>query len=199
MKAILIATSNPGKFKELIKGLETLNEKGIKLLSLKELDVNEKPQENGKTFQDNALIKARFYARKTGLPTIADDGGLTIDILKGAPGVKSRRWTGYEATDEELIKYTLYKLKNVPLSKRHARLTACLCYYNPLSKKKIFKEQSIKGRIASRPVKNWTKGYPYRALFIVDKYKKYYDELTDEEHEIINHRLRAARKLARSI
>ncbi len=155
-----------------------------------------KPEETGKTFKENALLKAKFYAEKTGLPIIADDGGIEIDFLNGEPGVLSRRWPGHEATDEELIRYTLTKLDKVPVQKRGAQLSACLCFLNPQTKKTKFVQESVRGIIASKPSEERIEGFPYRALFVVDAYKKYYDELTPQEHNEINHRLKAVKRIS---
>lgn len=210
MKKILIATSNPAKLEEIKKGLKTLKKDKIEILTLSDVGVENKPEETGKTFCQNAKIKAKFYGDLTNLPTMADDGGLIIPYLNNEPGVKSRRWLGYEATDEELINYTLKKLHNVPQKNRLAYLQTCVCFYLPKSlmvlsftrpqQKQnhnffICQQEKIKGYIAEKPSKKPTNGYPFRALFIVEKFKKYYDELTDEEHQKINHRLKAIKKL----
>jgi len=189
MNKILIATTNPAKKKELSAGLKKIEEKGIKLLYLDDFDIKDEPVENGSTFEENALLKAKFYADKTGLPTIADDGGLLIYALDGEPGVKSRRWPGYEATDEELIKLALQKLEGIKYNDRTARLQTCVCFYNPESDEHFCEEENIEGYIAEDRLEIESDGYPYRVLFIVKKYDKYYDEMTDEEHGKLNHRL----------
>lgn len=195
MKKILIATSNPGKIEEIIDGLKPLKKFGIRFVRLNDVGVEEKVEETGKTFCENAKIKALFYGEKTNLPTIADDGGLIIPYLNNEPGVKSRRWLGYEASDEELIQYTLKRLNNQPTENRIAFLQTCVCFYHPQTKKIFFQEENIKGWLAEKPSPRRIKGYPFRALFIVEKFNKYYDELTDEEHHQVNHRLRAIKKL----
>lgn len=194
-KIILIATTNPAKLDEIIFGLRQLINKKISFLTLNDVGVEKRPEENGKTFLDNAVIKARFYGDKTKLPTIADDGGLIIPSLKNQPGVKSRRWLGYEASDEELINYTLKKLKNFPLSKRRAFLETCVVFYQPKTEKIDYAQEKIEGYISEKPSPKRIPGYPFRALFIVKKFNKYYDELTEKEHLEINHRLKAMRKL----
>jgi len=199
MKKILIATTNKAKLKEIKNGLKPLLKQKIKLLTLTDVGVEEKPEESGKTFCENAKIKAKFYAQKTGLPTLADDGGLLIPFLNNEPGVRSRRWLGYEASDEELINYTLERLKNVPKEKRTAYLQVCLCFFDPKTKKIFFEEEKIEGFIAKKPSGRKTFGYPFRALFIVKKFNKYYDELNKEEHQQINHRLAALKKLIKKI
>ena len=199
MKTILIATTNKAKLEEIKNGLKPLLKQKIKLLTLTDVGVEEKIEESGKTFCENAKIKAEFYAKKTGLPTLADDGGLLIPYLNNEPGVRSRRWLGYEASDDKLINYTLERLKNVPKEKRIAYLQVCLCFFDPKTKKIFFEEESIEGYIAEKPSGKATFGYPFRALLIVEKFNKYYDELTEEEHWQINHRLKALKRLVHKI
>jgi len=199
MKKILIATTNQAKLEEIKNGLKLLLKQKIKLLTLKDVRVEEKPEEKGKTFCENARIKAKFYAKKTNLPTIADDSGLLIPYLNNEPGVKSRRWLGYEASDEELINYTLERLKNVPKRNRITYLKVCLCFFDPKNKKIFFEEEKIEGYIAQKPSDKKTFGYPFRALFIVKKFNKYYEELTSDEHQQINHRLIALKRLIEKI
>jgi len=152
MKKILIATTNKAKLKEIKNGLKPLLKQKIKLLTLTDVGVEEKPEESGKTFCENAKIKAKFYAQKTNLPTLSDDGGLLIPFLNNEPGVRSRRWLGYEASDEELINYTLERLKNVPKEKRIAYLQVCLCFFDPKTKKIFFEEEKIEGFIEKNQV-----------------------------------------------
>jgi len=199
MKKILIATTNKAKLEELMMGVNPLKNHGIKIYTLNDVRVGKEPEEKGQTFCENAKIKAQFYAKKTNLPTIADDGGLIIPYLNNEPGVKSRRWLGYEATDEELINYTLERLKNVKKENRIAFLQTCLCFFEPKTKKILFEEENIKGYIAEKPSGKATFGYPFRALFIVKKFNKYYDELTSKEHQQINHRLLALKRLIKKI
>ena len=199
MKKILIATTNQAKLEEIKNGLKSLLKQKINLLTLTDVGVEEKPEEKGGTFCENAKIKAEFFAKKTGLPTLADDGGLIIPYLNNEPGVKSRRWLGYEASDEELINYTLERLKNVPKQNRVAYLQVCLCFLNPKNKKIFFEEEKIEGFIAEKPSNKATFGYPYRALFIVKKFNKYYDELNENEHKQINHRLIALKRIIEKI
>lgn len=199
MKQLLIATHNKAKLGELKFGLQDLKQLGVKTVSLDDLEVSEEPHETGKTFQENAEIKARFYGDLTKFPTISDDGGLVIPYLNNEPGVKSRRWLGREATDEDLINYTLLHLKGATKTDRIAYLKTCVAFYHPQINKAFFAEEKIMGHIAVKPSPRRIEGYPYRALFIVNLFNKYYDELTDEEHQQINHRLKALRRLLRKI
>jgi len=201
MKQILIATHNPAKLKELSFIFNNLINNGFKILSLKDLNINKQPQETGTTFKENAYLKATFYAQLAKIPTISDDGGLGIDILKGEPGVKSRNWLGYEATDEELIKHTLEILKGKPIKKRLAYLETWICFYDPRNKKSFFNHERISGYIAKKPSRHREMGYPFRSLFkikIREKYQ-YYDSLNLEKCYSVNHRIKAARALLNKI
>lgn len=199
LKKILIATHNPGKIAEFKRGLKKLSDRGIKIVTLKDVGVEDKPEETGKTFKENALIKAKFYSQKTGLPALADDGGLVIPYLKGEPGVKSARWLGREATDQELITNTLIRLKNAKNKQRKAYLELFICFYDPDKNKQIFANTKINGHIANRPNHVVIKGFPYRALLIIDNYNRYYDDLTENEHKTVNHRLLALKKIVKNI
>ncbi|MGC9031369.1 MAG: non-canonical purine NTP pyrophosphatase [Minisyncoccia bacterium] len=190
MKKLLIATTNPGKLKEykvLLKGFT------FKLVSLKDLKVEKEAKEYGKTYKDNAIGKAKFYSKLTGLPALADDGGLEIDYLGREPGIRSRYWPGYRATDEELINLTLERLKNVPWNKRKAKLKIVLALVFP--PKKIFTaEAQIKGFITTKP-KKMIPGYPFRSIFYIPKLKKVYSELSFKKEVEIGHRKKAIKKL----
>jgi len=192
---LLIATHNPAKKQELGNGFSFLLQKNVNLLFLDDLHIKNDPEETGKTFLENARLKAYYFAKLTSLPTVADDGGIEIDILNGQPGVHSKRWLGRNASDEEMISFTLEKLKKIPQGKRNAQLTVCLYYVNPLTGYEAAITESLKGYISNSPSGFARKGFPYRALFIVEKYNKYYDELTDKEHHVANHRLKAVQKL----
>ncbi|CAN5116746.1 RdgB/HAM1 family non-canonical purine NTP pyrophosphatase [soil metagenome] len=211
MKKLLLATTNKAKQEEILFGLKPLIEQGLIVISLSDVDIQEYPEETGVTFEENAKLKAKYYAEKTGLPALADDGGIMIDALGGKPGVKSRRWPGYEATDKELIDYALKKLKDVPADKRTAKLVTCVCFYYPkveipslkgVSEGRgvyVCEQEQIEGFMTDKPLTMETNGYPYRALFKVLKFNKFYDELTHEEHDAINHRLLAIKRLIPTI
>ncbi len=197
MKSILIATHNPAKVTEIKLGLKPLTKFGIKLLTISDLKISKKPVETGKTFEENAILKARYYANISKIPTIADDGGVAIKELNGEPGVKSRMWLGHEATDEELMDHTLNRLKDKPLSKRKAYLETCLCFFDPETNTTIYQKERINGLIALKPSKQRMEGYPFRSLFIIkiNGKSKYYDGLNSKEQRHLNHRLIAIRRL----
>ena len=205
MKKLLIATSNPGKLTEIKFFLKDLP---LKLVSLSDLGIKEKVDENGKTFEENAAKKAKFYCQISGLPTIADDGGLEIDYLHGEPGIKSRRWIdGKEASDKELINYTLEKLKGLPKVKRGAQLRVYLALALPASpaggpdgkvysrKRKnnaivYISEGKIRGIISEKIFHILTPGFPFRSLLYIPAIGKYYHHknLTEAENLKYNHR-----------
>ncbi|PIY68963.1 non-canonical purine NTP pyrophosphatase [Candidatus Roizmanbacteria bacterium CG_4_10_14_0_8_um_filter_39_9] len=195
---LLLATHNKAKLEELKLGTANLSPT-LSIFSLDDLHISQDPEETGKTFLENSILKAKYYGKLSGLPTIADDGGVMIDILNGEPGVKSKRWVGHDGTDEELMAYTLLRLINIPIEKRLACLQTVITYFNPLNGTLFSETGKISGHIALRASSRPTNGYPYRSLFIVDKYHKYYDELTDEEHKKTNHRRIALERLIKKI
>ncbi|MCL4374415.1 hypothetical protein M1523_00985 [Patescibacteria group bacterium] len=199
MKTLLLATTNQAKLGELSMGVRDMFAGSVKIATLRQLGIKQEPEETGRTFRDNARIKAKYYGEITKLPTIADDGGLLIPYLNNEPGVKSRRWLGHEAGDRELINHTLKHLRGVTWADRTAYLQTSLCFYHPQTGKLSYETEKIKGHIARKPSGRATDGYPYRALFIVAAFDKYYDELTDKEHFQINHRLKALQRLLKKI
>lgn len=191
MKKLLIATNNPGKLKEYKELLKNLP---LKLVSLKDLGIKNKVNENAKTFEANAIKKAKFYLKLSGLPTLADDGGLEIDYLDGEPGIKSRRWPGYEATDEELIDFALKKLRGVPWRKRKAQFMVVIALAIP-GKKILTFAGKLRGIIITKPRGKLIPGYPFRSIFYLPKYGKSFGELNFKEEVKIGHRKKPMKKL----
>ena len=188
MKKLLLATTNPGKvleYKEILKDL------AIEIISLRDLKLeNSQVEEDGKTFEENAIKKSKFFCELTKLPTLADDGGIEIDALNGEPGVKSRRWPGYEATDEELIKMTLDKLGGLPKEKRGAQLRCSIAISFPGEEKIHLFEGILRGFITEKPI-GIIPGFPFRSLFYLPEIGKVLGELTMEEEAKIAHRKKA--------
>ncbi|MCR4329875.1 MAG: hypothetical protein NUV65_05020 [Candidatus Roizmanbacteria bacterium] len=193
MRQLLIATRNKAKLLEIKNTFSTLST--ISVVDLSTLNISQEAKETATTFKENAKLKATFFANISRLPTLADDAGIEIQALNGEPGVRSRRWLGYEASDEELIHYTLSRLKGVEGKERAARLTSCISVYIPTLKRYIYQQESIDGSIAKKPSSRRVEGYPYRSVFIVDAFNKYYDELSPKEHDAINHRVRALKNI----
>jgi len=188
MKKLLLATGNSSKIREY-KEICKLLKLPVKLVSLKELGINEEAEETGKTFEENAVIKAEFYSKLSNLPTLSDDAGIEIDYLNGEPGVRSKRWLGYELTDEQIISTALEKLRGVPKEKRGARLKAVIGLAFPPDKKVHTFEGELKGFIAEKPMKKRLKDYPFRAIFMPLKEKKYLGQMG-----IVAHRRKAFEK-----
>ena len=191
MKKLLIATTNPAKFREYQALLKNLL---LKLISLRDLKIKKTLKEDGKTFKENAIKKAQFYSKLTNLPTLADDGGLEIDYLKGEPGIKSHRWPGKEAADQELIDFTLKKLRGVPWEKRGAQFRVILALAIP-GKKVLTFEGKKRGIILTKPRGKIIPGYPYRSIFYLPKYKKSFNQLNFNEEIKIGHRKKPIKKL----
>lgn len=199
MKKLLIATTNPGKLSEIKYFLGDLP---LEIISLKDLGIKDKAEENYSTFRANAIHKAKFYSNIAKLPAIADDGGLEIDYLNGLPGVKSRRWVNGrdEATDEQLIAFTLKKLQGVLKEKRKARLRTVVAI--ALWQGKTYTATAkIEGFIAEKASHSITDGFPYRSLLFLPEIDKFYDQnvMTKEENKKYNHRGKALEKLKKVI
>src|SRR5262245_19932675 len=118
MRSLLLATRNPGKVKEIASILE---DAGWSLCSLREFKDVETPEENGETYADDAIAKARFYAAATGLCALADDSGLEVEALRGAPGVVSARYAGENASDADRRELLLAEIAKTNDSERRAR------------------------------------------------------------------------------
>ena len=124
MQKVVLATGNPGKVTELASLLADF---GLDIVAQTELGVGS-VEETGLTFVENALIKARHAAKVTGLPAIADDSGISVDALGGAPGIYSARYAGIEATDQQNVDKLLEAMKDVPTEKRQAQFNCVLVY-----------------------------------------------------------------------
>ncbi len=195
-KKILIATTNPGKFNELRTFLSDLP---YEFVSLSDMGITLNVDETGKTFQENAILKAKTYADLAGIPAIADDGGFEIDALHGEPGVKSHRWISgdKEDSDDDLIAYAIKRLEGVPISDRGAQLRLVLAFAIPQGVN-VTSEASIRGIVAQTPSVTRTPGFPYRALLYLPELRKFYDTalLTPAETAQLNHRKKAIDQLS---
>lgn len=193
MKKLLIATKNQGKLKEISSFLSGLCAKTV---SLKDVGIEDDFEETGKTYKENSQQKAIFYAKKSGLPAVADDGGIEIDALNGAPGLKSRRWLGRQASDEELIEHMKRIARKLPKNNRKACFRTIVSFALP--NRKVWSSfGEVEGKIAEKPHQKPLKGYPYRSFFYLPKIKKFYHEsdLSDKEQKLYNHRYKAIQKL----
>jgi XTP/dITP diphosphohydrolase len=193
MQKLLIATKNKGKIEELSKFLVDLP---LKLVSLEDVGITDNVEEDGKTYLENSQKKALFYARKSKLPAISDDGGLEIVALDNKPGVHSRRWLGYEASDDDLLNHLQKIAKELPDNNREAYFKTVVSFALP-DGKVWSKEGDVKGIIARKPLAKFIKGYPYRSFFFLPELNKFYheSEFSQEEEELYNHRYKAIQGL----
>ena len=193
MQKLLIATTNPGKLREYKEFLSDLT---VQLVSLKDIGITDDLEETGKMYRENSQKKALFYSKKSGLPAISDDGGIEISALNNEPGIKSRRWLGHEASDEELIIHMMRVSKKLPENNRKAtfRLVVSLAIPNG----KVWSRMGeVEGIIAKKPHIKLLHGYPYRSFFYLPDVQKYYheSELTETEMKKYNHRYKAIIRL----
>ena len=189
----IIATNNPKKRIELERILAPL---GIEAVTAKQAGVNlDDVEETGMTFEENAFLKAEAACKLSGMPAVADDSGLMVDALDGAPGVYSARYAGEGAADAQKIEKLLYNLKNITQEKRTARFVSAVCCLFP-NGKKITVRGECEGTIAFAPMGEG--GFGYDPVFITSSGKSY-AELTAQEKDSISHRGNALRKLAEAL
>jgi len=192
-KKILVATTNPGKIAELRAMLKA----DVEWLSLSDFGQIPEVKEDGQTFAENACKKANAYAKASGLWTIADDSGLVVDALGGAPGVKSARFSGAKDKDRKLLDHknmakVLELLKGIPCEKRTAKFICHLCLASP-DRVLIETEGTLEGLINDKPVGE--NGFGYDPIFFVPHLNKTVAQLTRKEKNAISHRGNAIRKL----
>lgn len=186
---VLLATTNKGKILELKR---ILDENGIEVVGLDDSATTEEI-ETGSTFAENALLKARHYHRQTGLPTIADDSGLEVEALAGAPGIASARYGCACATDAERTSRLLAALKDVPPEGRAARFV-CAAAIVWRSGEQVFTEEA-QGVVLNKP--RGQNGFGYDPVFYYEPLGRTFAELTPAEKSEVSHRGRAFRRLAR--
>jgi len=194
MEKLLIASTNKGKIKEVRAQLKDFNFEIIGLDNFPEL-MNIK--EDGETFAENALKKARVSAKKTNLITLADDSGLEVDYLNGKPGIYSARFSGKNATDEENNKKLLKELEDVEKEKRTARFRCVMAIYDPHNDYHKTVDGNCEGRILKTP--RGENGFGYDPLFFVESKGKTMAELAPEIKNKISHRANALEKMKKII
>jgi len=184
MITFIIATHNKNKLNELERILTPLNIN----IATAELD---EVEETGTTFAQNAFLKADAACRQTGKPAVADDSGLMVDALDGAPGVYSARYAGEGASDDDRIQKLLHNLEDIPKEERTAKFVCSICCVFP-NGDKVTAQGECAGMIGFEP--QGTDGFGYDPVFLVNE--KSFAELSAQEKDKISHRGRALREFA---
>jgi XTP/dITP diphosphohydrolase len=187
---VVLASSNAGKLAELTALLAPL---GFDLTPQRQLGI-ESPPETGETFLDNALLKARHAAGRRGLPAIADDSGIEVDVLGKAPGVRSARFAGEGAADEENLKKLLAQMRDVPAARRGARYRCVIAFVrNADDEDPVIAQGSWEGSIAEVP--RGAGGFGYDPIFVPAGDERTAAQLAPAEKNAVSHRALALRAL----
>ena len=186
---LLIGSGNLNKARELATLLEGLP---WKVLSLRDFPDVEAPEETGVTFAENAALKARYYAEKFQVACVADDSGLEVDALDGAPGVYSARYAGEQGNDQANIEKLLDALEETPWHERTARFVCCAAYVAP-GEELHTEEGEVRGHIAVSPFGD--NGFGYDPLFVPEGFEATFAEMEPVEKHEISHRGRAFQKM----
>ncbi|MEN3309778.1 MAG: XTP/dITP diphosphohydrolase [Micromonosporaceae bacterium] len=188
---VLLATRNRHKLVELARILA-----GITVVSLSDVPSYDEVPETGRTFADNALLKAREGVRHTGLPTVADDSGLAVDVLNGMPGVFSARWSGRHGDDRANLELVLAQIADLPDSERGAAFVCAAALALPDGREFVV-DGEMRGGLIRQP--RGEGGFGYDPIFVADGERRTNAELTAAEKDAISHRGRAFRALAEVI
>lgn len=183
---LLLASGNPGKLAEFRQALS-----GVELLGTDDVQIGEFPPEAGTSYEENALMKAGFAAVRAGLPALADDSGIEVDALDGAPGIHSARFGG-ELSDGERIAFLLERIRDRPPAERAAAFHCALVLALPTGEVRVF-NGSVQGRILEGP--RGRAGFGYDPIFWSDELGKSFAEASREEKRQVSHRGRAVRAL----
>lgn len=187
---IVLATGNKGKVKEMADVLADL---GFDVVAQTELGI-ESPEETGLTFVENALLKARYASQQSGLPAIADDSGLVVAALKGAPGLYSARYAGEDGNDAKNRQKLLTELADVPETQRQAKFVSCIVFLqHPTDPSPIIAEGECHGVIGFE--EKGTNGFGYDSLFFSPAQGCTFAELETVEKKKISHRAQALKVL----
>jgi XTP/dITP diphosphohydrolase len=189
MRNLLLASQNAGKLDEmrqLVAGLD------FRVLAPADVRIDDGPEETGRTFAENAVLKARYYATRSGLLAVADDSGIAVDALNGAPGLFSARFGGEDADDGERNRLLLSKLAGVPPERRGARFTSCVALAR--GEEILFQAtESVEGRIADEP--RGANGFGYDPIFFYPPFGRTFGEIPREQKDRVSHRGKAFARL----
>ena len=190
VKEILIGTNNKGKYREICNllpdELKKYSPKKFNLLT---------PNETGKSFEENSLIKASYFSKKTNLICLSDDSGLEIDLLNSEPGIYSSRWSGKKNNSDLAIKKIFRKMSNIKKDWKNdntARFICCMTLFWP-DGKSYFSKGIIKGKIST--TKKGKNGFGYDPIFIPAGFKETFGEMKPKLKMSIDHRFKAFLKI----
>ena len=189
MKRIIFATGNPGKIREI---REILADFGVEVVSMKDAGIQLEIAEDGKTFAENALIKARTVCDASGEITMSDDSGLVVDALDAEPGIYSARWLGETTSYDVKNAEILHRLEGVPEEQRSARFVCAVACVFP-DGTELTSEGVFEGRIGYEA--KGENGFGYDPIFYVPSEGRYSAELSPEEKNSMSHRGQALRKM----
>jgi XTP/dITP diphosphohydrolase len=188
-KNLIIASNNKHKIEELKTILSPL---GFHIKSLKEMEIDIEIVEDGKTFEENALKKAKVISEITEGIVLADDSGLEVEILGGAPGIYSARYAGEHGNDHKNNEKLLKELKDIPLEKRRAKFCCAIAIVGPRGEEKVF-TGIVEGIIGFKAI--GSHGFGYDPLFFIPEKNKTFGELDEREKNQISHRAKALNQL----
>jgi XTP/dITP diphosphohydrolase len=190
---LVLATRNQGKIREFRRILDAISNGAINLVGLEEFPHTTDVEETGSTFKENALLKARSICAETGLPAIADDSGLCVDALDGAPGIYSARYAGVHGDDQGNNAKLLRELENIPEEKRGAHFTCAAALVLPDGREHVT-EEIFEGSILFAPIGN--QGFGYDPLFRPQGLAISSAQMSAEEKDLISHRGKSLRAIA---
>ena len=190
IKEVLVGTNNQGKYKEICDLLP----KEVKKYSPKQFNIRT-PEETGKSFEENSMIKASFFSKKTNLICLSDDSGLEIDILNGEPGIYSSRWAGEKSDFDLGIRKIFEKINKVEkswLKNKKSRFVCCMTLFWP-NGKNFSSKGVVEGKISNK--KKGNRGFGYDPIFIPDGYEQTFGEMESSLKMSIDHRYKAFTKI----
>ena len=190
---LVLATRNQGKIREFRRILDAISNGAINLVGLEEFAHTTEVEETGSTFKENALLKARSICAETGLPAIADDSGLCVDALDGAPGIYSARYAGVHGDDQGNNAKLLRELANVPEGKRSAHFTCAAALVLPDGREHVT-EEIFEGSILFEPFGD--QGFGYDPLFRPEGLSISSAQMSADEKDLISHRGKSLRAIA---
>ncbi len=191
MADLLLASQNPGKLAEMRKLVEGLP---FQVVGPRDIGIRDAPEETGRTFLENAVLKARHYGERSGRLTVADDSGLSVDALDGGPGLYSSRFGGEGATDADRNRLLLAKLQGVPWEKRGARFTSAVAVVR--GGEVLFQAQETVEGVIAHETKG-PNGFGYDPLFFYPPFGRTFGETPPADKDRVSHRGKAFARLRR--